>query len=135
LLAAYLAGSARLYFGMLNVQNDVRITCAAQVAELVPSDALIIASNDSFSIDGNVPNNFEEPTLFFYSNRYGWSLPVDWYQPERVQAYRQDGANYFIIYNQHGYRDNPALVEYLKTNATQIGPGIENYCGIYEFEE
>lgn len=134
LLAVYLGASARIYLGMLNVPNDVRIACAAHVAQLVPEDALIIASNDSFSMDGNVPNNFEEPTLFFYSNRYGWSLPADWYQPARLQTYQQVGARYFVIYNQQGYLENPALVEYLKTNATQIGPGIENYCGIYQFE-
>jgi 4-amino-4-deoxy-L-arabinose transferase-like glycosyltransferase len=135
LFVAYLGGVGRIYWGMLNVQNDVRIACAAQVAQLVPADALIIASNDSLSTDGNVPNNFEEPTLFFYSDRYGWSLPEDWYQPERLQAYQADGARYFVIYNQHGYRHNPGLVDYLKTNATQIGPGIENYCGIYELEK
>ncbi len=109
------------------------LTCGTRVNALVPEGSLIIVSTTSESIQDGVPNNYQEPDIFFYSDRYGWSLPSDWHTPERVEAYRQEGASFLVIPDPTLYEDNPALASYLLENARQIGPGPEEGCGIYQF--
>lgn len=108
--------------------------CSQNVVQAVPEDALVIVSTNSVSEDHGVPNNYQEPNIFFYSNRYGWSLPSDWHTPEQVAEYREAGGQYFIIYDQNLLNANPRLQEYLDQNAEQTGPGVDKGCGIYRFE-
>ncbi len=106
--------------------------CAKSVAYLVPEDSRIIVGTESVANENGTPNNYQEPNIFFYSHRYGWSLPADWYTPEKVEEFRRDGAAYLIVPDDHIV---PALTDYLGENATQIGPGVESRCGIYEFKK
>jgi hypothetical protein len=131
LAVAVLTGSARLYQDMLRPGSNELIECAAQVKNLAPPEARLIVSTESLSNDRGVPNNYQEPTIFFYSQRYGWSLPGDQHTPERVDTLRQAGAGYFVIYSQALFDANPALAGYLAAHAEQIGPGVRSGCGIY----
>ena len=71
--------------------------------------------------------------LFFYSHRYGWSLPADKHTPDQVAMLQAVGAGYFVIYSEELYRAHPDLVAYLRANAAQIGPGVAAGCGVYRF--
>lgn len=129
----------RLYTGtLLQPVAQPLWDCAQAVIAHVPDNALIIVSTTSTAdappgnIDGS-RNNFEEPNIFYYSHRYGWSLPADWHIPDLIEQYRARGAQAFIITEQSLLLDSPGLLTYLQQNTQQVGPGIEQGCGIYRF--
>jgi hypothetical protein len=97
----------------------------------VPEDSRIIVGTESVANENGTPNNYQEPNIFFYSHRYGWSLPADWYTPDKVEEFRRDGAAYLIMPDDHIVA---ALTDYLRENTAQIGPGVESGCGIYRFK-
>ncbi|MBN1284046.1 MAG: glycosyltransferase family 39 protein [Anaerolineae bacterium] len=134
LLVLILAGGAYVYRGLLVPSGEHLMACGEQVAEVVPEDALIVASTTSTAIQDGVSNNYQEPQIFFYSNRRGWSLPAEQHQPERLEQYRAAGARYFVIYSEELYENNPALAGYLDANGEQIGPGIDAGCAIYRLK-
>jgi 4-amino-4-deoxy-L-arabinose transferase-like glycosyltransferase len=118
-------------------QHNLKLLgCASQVEKLVPEHDLVIIStiNTSTYPDG-AANNYQEPMIFFYSHRYGWSLPADRHTAAQVEALRQAGANYFVIYSQELYNANVGLANYLEKNAVQIGPGVDAGCGVYQFKK
>ncbi len=122
-----------LFFRMLFSGNDGLYACAGYVRELVPADERIVVSTTSVAFDNGIPNNYQEPQIFFYSRRYGWSLPADWHNVEMLAEYREDGASHFIIYDEELLYGNPSLIDYLNSNAVQVGPGIDDGCAIYRF--
>jgi hypothetical protein len=133
------AGSAYMYQRMLSEEGNSLgkelIQCATKVEKLVPEDAHIIVSTTSFSTENGVQNNYQEPTIFFYSKRYGWSLPADWHTPDRLDYYRKQGGQYFIMYSRELLESHIDLAQYLAGHAIQIGPGVEAGCGIYQFNQ
>lgn len=122
------------YLRYLKPNEEILWECSQNVMQVVPENAKVIVSTTSASEDNGVPNNYQEPNIFFYSHRYGWSLPANWHTPEKIASYHQSGGQYFIMYSQDLYQSNPQLVRYLDQNARQIGPGIENGCAIYRFD-
>lgn len=132
-LIVFLLFAAQQHLDSLEVEAQPLRECAQHVASLTTDDKLIIISTISPAVERGVANNYEEPDIFFYSHRYGWSLAADQHDPQLVEQYRQDGAEYLIIYAEQLYWDNPALVEYLEANSTQIGPGVEAGCAIFQF--
>jgi hypothetical protein len=119
---------------MLRTADGELVACARSVKQLIPEDVRIIVSTTSQAVVEGTPNNYQEPMIFFYSHRYGWSLPVEGHIPEKVEQLHQAGAAYFVIYSQELYDASPGLVNYLTENAEQIGPGIEAGCGIFQFK-
>ncbi len=118
---------------LVPTEQDV-VSCARDVAMNVPEGKLIIASSTQPTVDRGSANNYQEPYIFFYSHRNGWSLAADQHTPDKVEAFRQSGASYFVIYSQALYDANPDLAAYLQANADQIGPGVQAGCGIYQFK-
>jgi hypothetical protein len=130
----FLGTTLIVFYRMLSVGNGSLYECSSHVKELVPSNERIIVSTYGVAFDNDgTPNNYQEPFIFFYSRRYGWSLPVDWQTPEKLIEYRNLGATYFVIYRKDLLANNPALENYLDANSLQIGPGIESGCAIYRF--
>jgi hypothetical protein len=103
------------------------------MAQLVPSDAHVVISSTALSVEDGIPNNYQDPVLFFYSHRYGWSLPADRHTPDQLAALQATGAGYFVIYSEELYRAHSDLAVYLHANAEQIGPGVAAGCGVYRF--
>jgi len=132
---ATLVGSSVLYFRMMsdegNAKGRMLIHCAEAVKRMVPEGTRIVVSTTELALENGVPNNYEEPNIFFYSDRYGWSLPADRHDPDLLEKYRKMGAGYFVIYSRELLEANPRLAHYLETQCTQVGPGIEAGCGIY----
>jgi hypothetical protein len=109
-------------------------TCGNYVREVVPQNELIVVSTASFASDGGAQTNYQEPQIFFYARRYGWSLPANWHTPDDLIRYRNAGATYFVIYADWLLNDNPALADYLNDNSVQVGPGIEEGCAIFRLD-
>ncbi|MEO7908899.1 MAG: glycosyltransferase family 39 protein [Roseiflexaceae bacterium] len=132
-LLSVLVASVYVYRGMLQNEGNGQIACAMTMAQLVPVDAHVIISSTALSVEDGIPNNYQDPVLFFYSHRYGWSLAADQHTSDKVAALRADGAEYFIIYSEELYGAHPDFAAYLRANTEQIGPGITAGCGIYRF--
>ena len=131
IVLSILVVSFRDYFIDVIPEEGYLMECGYRVAQVVPEDSLIIVSTLSASEYDGVANNYQEPNVFFYSHRYGWSLPADRHTPEHLATYREEGGQYFVIYDQELYNANPSLVSYLDQNAEQVGPGVADGCGIY----
>lgn len=130
-LALFFGMTTLIYYEMLTTGGDPLSACANSITAVVPPDDLIVVSTTNVALEDGVPNNYQEPQIFFYSKHYGWSFPADQHTPEQLAAYQELGAKYFVIYSQQLLESNPELKAYLKDNATQVGPGIEAGCGIY----
>lgn len=122
------------YRGLFTPQDQQLVDCAKSVSMFVPKDALVVISTTSASNDAGVPNNYQEPIIFYFSQRYGWSLPADQHTPNQILQFYKEGAKYFVIYSGELYNANPALAQFLETSTQQIGPGIEAGCGIYKLD-
>ena len=133
-LTIFFGTTTFLFYQMLSTGEDSLYACASSVNALVPADELIVVSTTSTALVNGIANNYQEPQIFFYSKRYGWSLPADQHTPEKLAEFRELGADFFVIYSNDLLEGNPRLGDYLDSNATQIGPGIAAGCGIYRFE-
>jgi hypothetical protein len=130
-MLALSATSAYVYADMLGQGTHPLVACGETVARLVPRGERIIVSSTSASRVGGVPNNYQEPVIFFYGDRSGWSLPADDHSPERVAEWHRAGARYFVVYSPSLYRNRPGLAAYLNTHADQVGPGLDAGCAIF----
>jgi hypothetical protein len=132
-IAVFLGSAGLQVYRMMFPGGNTLVKCAQYVNQLVPGTDHIIVSTTSFAIDQGVPNNYQEPEIFFYSKRYGWSLPADRHTVTEVKRLEDLGATHIVIYSRPLLEDNPELLGYLETNAAQIGPGIDQACAIYRF--
>jgi 4-amino-4-deoxy-L-arabinose transferase-like glycosyltransferase len=115
------------------------ISCGNSVQKVVSTNSLILVSTSSRSVDTNVPTlseNYQEPEIFFYSQRRGWSLPADWLTPGKFEEFRHMGAGYYIILDKDLplLNANPSLFNYINSNLNQINSGIGTTCRIYQFK-
>jgi len=116
-----------------NRVGEELVRCGETVQRLVPEGGLIIVSTESRTVQDGVENNFQEPTIFFYARRSGWSLPADRHAPEAVEELRRKGATHLVLHRRHLFDAHPELIQYLQTQSDQIGPGIDSGCAIYRF--
>ncbi len=107
--------------------------CGREVSALVPPHAPIVVSSLVPSQEHGRPRNYQDPVIFFSSDRYGWSLPEDWHDPAHVAELRRQGAEFMVIPNSELLANHGGLANYLAAEATQIGPGVDALCGIYAF--
>ncbi len=129
----FMLSPLNLFYRMLNPGNDQLLQCAQNVNQLVPASDKIIVSTTSVAVDNGVPNNYQEPEIFFYSRRYGWSLPADRHSVAELTRLHNLGGAYFVIYSKELLENNQELYQYLKANSLQVGPGIDAGCAIYHF--
>lgn len=122
-----------LFRHMLSFGESPLAQCGTSVKEVTPATARIIVSTTSYALDNGVPNNYQEPQIFFYSQRSGWSLPAEWHTAQKLIEFRNEGASYFVMYSEHLLNSNPQLNDYLDKNSIQVGPGIEKGCAIFAF--
>jgi hypothetical protein len=134
-----LLGSGIMYARMLGgegyVSGDYLARCGALVQRIVAADQRIVVSTTSPSVMAGVPNNFEEPTVFFYARRYGWSLPADRHFGRELDSLRAAGAAYFVMPYESSLKDHPDLQRYLAEYAERIDAGRDEGLGVYMLRE
>lgn len=86
--------------------------CGKAVAAVVPEDELVIISSTSSALLDGAPNNYQDPAIFYFANRKGWSLASDQQDPALVEADRLDGGRY-VITQQYLLDQNPSFADYL----------------------
>jgi 4-amino-4-deoxy-L-arabinose transferase-like glycosyltransferase len=74
-----------------------------------PSDSLILAAS------------YEDPTIFYYSNRKGWFFPSRWFYSDdaigNLEQCRKAGADYFLINKYELFPDQyPQFIKHLEDN-------------------
>lgn len=119
------------YRDLLADDNAVLTSCAATMAGLVPEDDLVVVGSSFDSTADGYAVNYQEPVLFYFSGRRGWSLAADEHDPARLAALTQEGARWFVAYDRGTLDDAPALTTWLDAEADQVGPGIAASCGVW----
>jgi Dolichyl-phosphate-mannose-protein mannosyltransferase len=104
--------------------------CAEALDVSVPGD-LVVVGTDSLTRDGDVPNNFEEPIVFFLAERKGWSLAADQYDPVVLASYREQGARFFVNPDPGRLPAGSALARWLDTEAQQVRSAPVDGCDIW----
>jgi hypothetical protein len=98
-LVVLLLGAQSLYIWGRSFEDGYGVhgVCAARVSALSTPDDLVVVGTDSASVDGAVPNNYEQPIVHYRADRRGWVLAADWYdRTDLVAGYRDDGARFFV---------------------------------------
>jgi len=109
------------------------VNCGRAVDEVVPASDLVIIASTSPASDHGVANNFEDPTIFYFADRHGWSLAADYQEPVLVESEIRQGARWLIT-SQPLLDEHPDLAGLLATSARlesvgAYGTGTE--CLIY----
>ncbi len=133
-IAAFVAGAAVVYVDMLHPPPNPLVDCGRVAGTLVARDELIAVSTTASAIEEGVVNNYEEPVVFFYADRRGWSLPADRHSAAELERLRRAGARYFVIADAAPLHQNPALEAHLRATAVQVGPGVDAGCGVYRLD-
>ncbi len=115
-----------------NRDARAEIACAAIVARLVAPDELIIVESVSEGTEHGRPKNYQDPKIFFHSDRHGWILPRDGATPQKIQELERQGGRYFITLHERVTED-PALAAFLAARAVEIGAtaGMARHWEIY----
>jgi hypothetical protein len=131
-VASLIAAGGVVYRRLLNPPPNDEVACGVTVGGLVPPGArVIVVSSDREWHDG-IPNNYQDPIVFFYADRFGWSLPTDGLTIERVERHRREGASYLVAPVPALIDSAPDLTSHLAHTARVVRPGES--CRIYAFE-
>ena len=100
------------------------VACGDAIRAVVPAgDLIVVGANDPSHDDQGMPDNFQNPTLFYFGDRKGWSLAADQQEPARIDSLVDAGARWFVIDDRRRLDDNAPLASYLVA-ARQLGPGF-----------
>jgi hypothetical protein len=123
--------SLQVFRASLVDEGGVYERCADELdAVSAPTDLAVVGST-SASVDEGVPNNWQEPMIFYFADRRGWSLASDQLQPAVITVDQRDGARWFVAYDEASLAAQPAFTAWLETNATAVRSIAEDGCGIW----
>jgi hypothetical protein len=123
------------FWVMLLQEEHYDPTCAYLVGRLVPPEQRIVMASREMLVDDLGPNNYQNPNVMFFSGRHGWSMALEQHDPVFVDTVRAQGAKWLVSRYGDFPEDFPELAAYLDRNATQLGPGFEESCAIFRFED
>jgi 4-amino-4-deoxy-L-arabinose transferase-like glycosyltransferase len=86
-------------------------------ARTTPRDLVIVSSGASSTEHGR-RKNYEDPMVFFYADRRGWSLARDHHDPAHVDSLRRLGATVFVV-RSSSLAETPPLADYLARHARE----------------
>lgn len=132
LLIAFAVVVSFAYADHFRRRGDDVIACGRAIASVVPEGDLVVISSTSPSVLEGSANNYQDPMLFYFADRTGWSLASDQHDPARVEADRLDGARY-VITQRYLLDANPAFAAYLDgADLVEPADGIpDDACLIY----
>lgn len=123
--------SLQVFRASLADEGGVYERCADQLdAVSTPTDLVVIGSTSS-SVDEGVPNNWQEPMIFYFADRRGWSLASDQLQPAAIAADQRDGARWFVAYDEASLAAQPAFAAWLENNAAPVRSIATDGCGVW----
>ena len=129
---ALFAASANVLAQSFRDQSGVVGRCSELLAQVSAPTDLVVVSTTSASTDRGLPNNFQEPTIFYLSGRKGWSLAADQHEPAFVQDYARQGGKYLVVYDPSLVPLSGSLAQWLSINATQERSAAADGCDIWK---
>lgn len=133
-LAVLLLGaqSVNVLVGSLPDRGGAFRVCADEVDALTGPYDLLAVSTTSASVDRGVPNNWQEPIVFYMADRKGWSVAADRHHPAVLAALRGEGADIFVVPDPALVPAGGELAGWLAANATQLRSAQRDGCGIWD---
>lgn len=131
----FLFVSCVTWFKAFSRDETVAAACARSVAGVVPAGSLILVSSATVSTNNGQSQNYQDPRVFFYAKRYGWSLPRDQHNSTYLGVYREKGAEYFVILRKNLDLNTPDLRAYLAEHATRVDARPDCGCEVYKFRQ
>ena len=126
------AQSVNVFVQSLPDQAGVLGVCATELdAVSAPAD-LVVVSTTSRTTDGAVPNNFQEPVVFFLADRKGWSLPADRHTPDEVTDLHSAGARFLVVGDPQLVPAGGPLATWLADNARVLRTTEQAGCAIWD---
>lgn len=125
----FVAGSIVGYGDQLRVYGTDALGCGAVIRTTVPASDLVVVASTDVAFDNGVPNNYQDPTLFYYGDRHGWSLAADQDAPTLVASYQGSGARWLIA-TPAAAAENPSIATLLAQEGLVSSGGGED-CAIY----
>lgn len=96
-VAALAAPSVAVFDESMQDRSGAFGSCARALdAVSAPGELSVVATSSLAQVDG-VPNNFQEPVIFYLANRRGWVLPADGQDPRALEAFAEQGARFFVV--------------------------------------
>ena len=125
----FLCGSIVGYYDQLRVYGTDALRCGAVIRTVIPASDLVVIASTDVAFDNRVPNNYQDPTLFYYGDRRGWSLAADQDAPTLVTSYQGSGARWLIT-TPASAAGNPSIATFLaQEGLVSSGGGAD--CSIY----
>lgn len=128
---ALFAASANVFVQSFQDRSGAPGRCAQLLdAVSAPTDLVVISTSSESTVAG-LPNNFQDPTIFYLSGRKGWSLPVDLHQPAVVADHARQGARFLVASDPELVPADGPLAPWLATNATPVRTAAADGCDIW----
>ncbi len=133
IVAAFAAGSLTVFVGSLSDTSGTLGVCATELDEVSAPGDLVVVDTTSNALDNGVPNNWQEPVVFYRADRRGWSVAADQLDAARLAADRQAGARFFVDVDPALVPAGSPLAGWLTANATPLRTSAADGCGIWVF--
>jgi hypothetical protein len=135
LAAAFAVSAMGAYADHYRTWNAGTVACGEAIrARVPPGELIVVGANDPSHDERGAPDNFQNPTLFYFGDHRGWSLAADQQGPAEVERLAGEGARWLILDDRSRLAGNPPLAAYL-ARAAQVGPGFPGEgtagCAIY----
>ena len=90
--------------------------CEELAALVLPGELVVVRSGSAaWEPSWNVPNNFQDPRIFYAAHVRGWVLPSDTDGSAELSQWVNKGARFYVEFGEHV--DRPALSAFLAANA------------------
>ncbi|GAA1319504.1 ArnT family glycosyltransferase [Pseudonocardia xinjiangensis] len=109
-------------------------TCADALTQVSAPGQLVVVGTTSRSVENGVPNNYQEPVIFYLADRKGWSLAADQQDPALLAQYRQEGARFYVAPDSDLVPAGGALSQWLGANATQVRSSGSDGCAVWALD-
>jgi hypothetical protein len=129
------AQSVNVLVGSITSSAGAFGSCADALTRVSAPGQLVVVGTTSLSVENGVPNNFQEPVIFYLADRKGWSLAADQQDPARLAEYRQDGARFYVAPDSDLVPARGAMSQWLATNATRVRSSESDGCDVWALEQ
>ena len=107
------------------------VTCSRELDAVSAPGDLVVVATSSLAVDGGIPNNYQEPVVFYLADRKGWSLPADWHDPARLADNAAGGARWFVEPVPSLIIPGGPLASWLAVNARQVRSVAADGCDVW----
>jgi hypothetical protein len=110
------------------------IACGAKMESTIPAGDLVAITSTESSVNvAGRPLNNQNPTLFYWGDRRGWSIADDHVDGAAIDALHAAGARWLVIDYFDVIQNEATLLGYLHDKPLVVPP-TDGHCGIYKLD-